>query len=178
MEMEVISDLSTEKLTLLPGKFLSFCASTLTLKDLLLKARKQRILLADLITVSSAMGSDSWGGRDLFNQTRSPEVVTATGHRAHICHKLTLASQVPVIPKWSGNLLAWDYKWITDDSGHLSDIKAVPVFELQDIFYTLIVLWAHKGCSQSCKKAMLQSHQVILDCLKTTRGECSKIPVS
>jgi len=72
MEMEVISDLSTEKLTLLPRKFLSFCASTLTLKDLLLKARKQQILLTDLITVSSAMGSDSWGGRDLFNQTRSP----------------------------------------------------------------------------------------------------------
>lgn len=59
MEMEVISDLSTKKLTLLSGKFLSFCASTLTLKDLLLKARKQPILLTDLITISSAMGSDS-----------------------------------------------------------------------------------------------------------------------
>lgn len=56
--MEVLSNLSTERLTLLPGKFLSFCDSTLTSKDLLLRARKQQILLADLITVSSAVGSD------------------------------------------------------------------------------------------------------------------------
>lgn len=58
MEMEVLSNLSTQKLTLLPGKLLSFCDSTLTSKDLLLRLRKQQILLADLITVSSAAGSD------------------------------------------------------------------------------------------------------------------------
>lgn len=70
MEMEVLLNLSTDKLTLLSGKFLHFCDSTLTSKDLLLRVRKQQILLADLITVSSAAGSDSQDGRDIFSPNK------------------------------------------------------------------------------------------------------------
>lgn len=159
MEMEVLSDLSTEKLTLLPGKFLSFCDSTLTPKDLLLRARKQQILLTDLITTSSAMGFDSCGGRDLFSPTKSSEnshcYGTQSTHFPWVGFGIPVSQTTPMVKQKIAYCLR--SQQITNASWHLSDL-ATRLWTYLNCWprgkitlCNLTDLQGSKGCSQSCK---------------------------
>lgn len=63
----------------------SFCDSTLTSKDLL-KMGKHHILLADLIAVSSAVGSDWQDGRDILSSDKITwKQSLLQRHRPHTC---------------------------------------------------------------------------------------------
>lgn len=188
MEMEVLSDLSTEKLTLLPGKFLSFCDSTLTPKDLLLRARKQQILLTDLITTSSAMGFDSCGGRDLFSPTKPAENChcygTQSTHLPWVGFGIPVSQTIPMVKQKIAYCLR--SQQITNANWHLSDLatRLWTYFNCwprgKILFVTSLTFKVQKDAHSLAKKQkhIVKASSDIWWQLENTRGEWSKIPVS
>lgn len=136
----------------------SFCDSTLTSK-VLLKMRKHQILLADLITASSTVGSDDKMVEISLAQTKSPESIC--------CYKDTDHTLVPNIvfgiPRSQTKLTAkqktaHSLRWLTDHQGHSGTSQTQRLwarFELlpqgQGSLCTLTAPW--EGCFlQPCKK--------------------------
>lgn len=152
----------------------SSCDSTLTSKGLL-KMRKHQILLADLITASSAVGSDDKMVEISLAQTKSPE--------SSCCYKDTNHTLVPNIvfgiPGSQTKLTtkqktSHSLRWPTDHQGHSGTSQTRRLWarcELlaqgQGILCTLTVPWDSEGCFlQPCKNPqnMAMRHQVTLDC--------------
>lgn len=138
----------------------SFCDSTLTSKDLL-KMRKHQILLADLITLSSAVGSEWQDGRDILSSGKITwKEPLLQRHRALTCGPIPGSQKKHTAKQKTAHSL----RWPTDHPGHSATFQTPrlwAMFELlaqgQGIFYILAVPWASEGCFQPCKKEKKKS---------------------
>lgn len=142
----------------LPCCLASFCDSTLTSKDLL-KMRKHQILLADLITVSSAAGSDWQDGRDILSSDKITwKQSLLQRHRpTHLCTVFGIpGSQTKHTAKWK---TTHSLRPPTDHQGHSVTFQTRRFWAMfgllaqeQDTLYTLTVPWVSEGCLQTWKK--------------------------
>lgn len=151
----------------------SFCDSTLTSKDLL-KMRKHQILLADLITLSSAVGSEWQDGRDILSSGKITwKEPLLQRHRALTCGPIPGSQKKHTAKQKTAHSLRWptDHPVTQPPSRHRDSGPCLNCWPKGKAFsISLLSPELQKDAFNLVKKKkkkahnMVMRHQATLDC--------------